>query len=283
MSIQGPLPEILALFGQPVVGNPTQQMMEVAFADKGLNWRYLTLEVEPEDLQNTIQGMRAMHFLGAHITKPHKVAVVRYLDRLTEAAATIGAVNCIFRDGSELVGENTDGKGFIESLETLVDPLGKTVVLLGAGGAARAIGVELMMAGVERIMVVNRNVDRGTELTMVLSKRLGKRAEYIQWKGNYEVPSEAGIVINATSLGMNASQVRVPISFTSLTRGTIVADVVFNPPNTLFLQEARTRGGHTLDGLGMLVNQGVISFRIWTGVEPNTTIMRKALEETLYL
>ena len=135
--VNGP-PELFALFGQPVAGNPTQEMIEAGFRKSGLNWRYLTIEVSPGDLVEAISGMRAMGFLGANITKPHKIAVIAHLDRLTEAAATIGAVNCIKREGESLLGENTDGKGFLESLQTAVDPRGKQVVLLGAGGAARA-------------------------------------------------------------------------------------------------------------------------------------------------
>ena len=135
--------EIVAVFGQPVAGNPTQYMMEKAFAQVGLDWRYLTLEVAPADLADAIRGMRAMGFRGCNLTIPHKVAVIQYLDRTSEAATLMGAVNCVNRVGDELVGENTDGKGFVQSLREVTDPTGKNVVILGAGGAARAIAVEV--------------------------------------------------------------------------------------------------------------------------------------------
>jgi shikimate dehydrogenase len=250
------LPELFALFGQPVAGNPTQEMIEAAFRARGLNWRYLTIEVAPEELEDAILGMRAMGFLGVNITKPHKIKVIPYLDRLTEAAAKIGAVNCIKLEKQELLGENTDGKGFLESLQTVIEPAGKQVVLLGAGGAARAIGVELALA-------------------------VGTNAQYIHWDGTYLVPSSTDILINATSVGMDDAYAQLPLDMKELREGTISADVVFNPADTLFLRQARSAGCTTLDGLGMLVNQGVIGFRLWTGLEPDKDAMRVAMEEAL--
>ncbi len=154
------LQEIVALFGYPVAGNPTQYLMEKAFAQAGLDWRYLTLEIPPEKLADAARGMRAMGFLGGNLTMPHKMAIVPYLDELTEAARLIGAVNCWKRQDERLLGDNTDGKGFLQSVRTLLDPQGKRFVLLGAGGAARAIGMELGLAGAARITVVNRTAER---------------------------------------------------------------------------------------------------------------------------
>lgn len=274
-------PELLALFGQQVAGNPTQEMIEAAFRKAGLNWRYLTIEVVPEALQDAMSGMRAMGFLGANITKPHKIEVIQYLDRLTEAAAKIGAVNCIKREGERLLGENTDGKGFLESLATAIDPRGKRVVLLGAGGAARAIGVELALAGTEQILVVNRNETRGKELTQLLADGVGIDAQFVKWEGSYLIPAVTDVVINATSVGMDDAQAQLPLSWSELQAGSVAADVVFNPPDTLFLRQARAAGCLTLDGLGMLVNQGVIGYRLWTGLEPDRGVMREAMEEAL--
>ena len=276
-----PLPEIFALFGQPVAGNPTQEMMERAFRAEGLNWRYLSLEIAPDDLADAIRGMRAMHFKGAHITKPHKVAVIPHLDRLTEAAAKIGAVNCIVRKGNTLLGENTDGKGFVESLQAVTDPLGKRVVLLGAGGAARAIGVEAALAGVAQITVVNRTAERGEDLARLLAEKTATRARFEPWTDDYTIAAATDILINATSIGMNAPEERVPVSLENLTPGTVVADVVINPPDTRFLQEARAAGALTLEGLGMLVDLGAISFRLWTGKQADKDVMRQALVESL--
>jgi shikimate dehydrogenase len=154
-------------------------------------------------------------------------------------------------------------------------------VILGAGGAARAIAVELAPAGAARINIVNRSPERGVELAKLLSDRLHVESQHIAWEGEYNVPEENDIVINATSIGLNDPSARVPVAADSLTPSMVAADVVFNPPRTQFLRAAAQRGCQTLDGLGMLVNQAVIGFQIWTGVEPKPQVMREALEEFL--
>jgi shikimate dehydrogenase len=267
--------------GQPVAGNPTQFMMEKAFAAAGLDWRYLTLEIPAKKLADAMQGLRAMGFKGANFTIPHKVAVIPYLDELSPAAELMGAVNCVNRVGDKLIGENTDGKGFVQSLRETGDPSGKQVVILGAGGAARAIAVELGLSGVADITIVNRSAPRGEELVAVLRDRVKTQAQFATLHGDYELPAETDILINATSLGLGDSKARVPVAAGSLRPELIVADVVFNPPETWLLRTATERGCRTLDGLGMLVNQAVIGFKIWTGIEPNATVMRDALEEFL--
>lgn len=273
--------EVCSLFGQPVGGNPTQYMMEKAFAHHGLDWRYLSFEVAPEALGDAVRGMRAMGFRGGNITKPHKVAVIEFLDHLSQAAELMGAVNCIVREERGLVGENTDGKGFLESLRRVADPAGKQVVLLGAGGAARAIGVELALAGVAKVFVVNRGPERGQTLADLLRTKTPVPAEYVPWQGDYQVPAEAEVIVNATSIGLFDPEGRVPVKFDDVSAAAVVADVVFNPADTRFLAEARTKGCTTLDGLGMIVQQGAIGFRLWTGIEPDTTVMRDAVEEFL--
>lgn len=267
--------------GHPVAGNPTQFMMERAFAAAGLDWRYLTLEVPAAKLADAMRGMRAMGFKGANFTIPHKVAVLPYLDELSPAAELMGAVNCANRVGDKLVGENTDGKGFVQSLRETGDPAGKKVVILGAGGAARAIAVELGLAGVSDITIVNRSAARGEELVGVLRDRVKIQAQFAALHGDYEVPADAAIFINATSIGLGDAKARVPVAAGSLRPELIVADVIFNPPETWLIRTAADRGCRTLDGLGMLVNQAVIAFKIWTGSEPNAGLMRDALEEFL--
>lgn len=276
-----PIQQIVAVFGQPVAGNPTQYIMEKAFAKAGLDWRYLTLLVTPENLASAVAGARAMGFCGFNCTIPHKVEVIKYLDRTSEAAGLMGAVNCVNREGDQLVGENTDGKGFVQSLREVTDPAGKRVVMLGAGGAARAIGVEVALAGAAEILVVNRNADRGRELAQLLSDRVKVAARYVPWEGDYEVPEGTDVVINATSIGLGDAHARVPLAIGSLRPSMVVADVIFNPPDTHLMRDAKAAGCKTLDGLGMLVNQAVIGFKIWTGVDPDAAVMREALEEFL--
>ena len=158
--------ELVACFGQPVAENPTGVMQEAAFAAAGLPWRYLTIEVAPGGLVDAVRGARAMGFRGFNCTIPHKVAVLPLLDELSKEARIIGAVNTVRREGDRFIGENTDGKGFLRGLthDAGMDPRGKRVVLLGAGGAARAIATELLLAGVEELIVVNRSVERAAPM-----------------------------------------------------------------------------------------------------------------------
>lgn len=267
--------------GQPVAGNPTQFMMERAFVAAGLDWRYLTLEVPVAQLPDAIRGLRAMGFRGGNFTIPHKVAVIPLLDGLSPAAELMGAVNCVKREGEKLLGENTDGKGFVESLRTILDPAGKRVVILGSGGAARAIAVELGLCGAADITIVNRTSARGQDLVTLLTDRVKIGSQLVQWKGDYEVPADCDVMINATSIGLGDAQARVAVDVNSLRKELVVADVIFNPPRTRLIRDAEQRGCRTLDGLGMLVNQAVIGFKIWTGVDADPTVMREALEEFL--
>jgi shikimate dehydrogenase len=276
------LSEIVALFGQPVAENPTQYMHEKAFAALGLDWRYVTLEVPPGKLPDAVRGMRAMNFAGANCTIPNKIAVMEHLDEITPTARKIGAVNTIVRrpDGA-LLGENTDGKGFIRSVRDAgLDLNGTRAVVLGAGGAARAIAVELAEAGAARLTIVNRSAARGEELAAQVRGRTGAAAEFVPWKGEIAVPRDAGLLVNATSIGLFPDvDARVPVDYGTLRPGILACDVIPNPPATPFLRHAAAAGATTLDGLGMLVYQGAIAFQMWTGREAPVDVMRAALEE----
>ncbi|MFM7804830.1 MAG: shikimate dehydrogenase [Verrucomicrobiota bacterium] len=275
------LHELVGSMSQGADGNPTVAMIEAAFRHHGLYWRYINLEVTPEDLGTAVKGAKAMGFRGFNCSLPHKVSVIAHLDGLGESAAVMGAVNCVVRRDGRLIGENTDGKGFLKSLEALVDPRGKSVVLYGAGGAARAIAVELGLAGVRRLRIVNRSEARGAELVGLLRDRLRVDAELVVWRGEHRVPDDTDIVINGTSIGLYDPEARLPIDLASLRPGMVAADVVFNPVQTRFLAEAASRGCRPLDGLGMLVNQGIVGVRYWTGIDPDAGVMRRALEAAM--
>lgn len=277
------LQQIVCCMGQPVAGNPTQFMMERAFDAAGLDWRYLTLEVPPENLADAVRGMRAMGFRGGNFTIPHKVAVIEHLDGLSQAAELMGAVNCINQQDDQFIGENTDGKGFVQSLREVTDPADKKVVVFGAGGAARAITVEVGLSGAAQITIVNRTPERGQELVDLLNDKVNVSSQLVHWQSDYEVEEDVDIVINATSIGLGDAEAVVPIVVDSLQPLMVVADVIFNPPQTRLMRDADARGCTTLDGLGMLVNQAVIGFKIWTGVDPDPAVMREALEEYLEL
>ena len=173
------LQELTGSMSQGAAGNPSVAMIEAAFAHHGLHWRYINLEVAPADLGAAVRGAKAMGFRGFNCSLPHKVTVIQHLDGLGESAAVMGAVNCVVRRGEKLIGENTDGKGFLKSLESAIDPKGKSVVLFGAGGAARAIAVELGLAGTRRITIVNRSEPRGAELVALLRDKLIDRRAHV--------------------------------------------------------------------------------------------------------
>ena len=273
--------ELVGAFGNPIDENPTGVMEEAAFAAKGLNFRYLTVKVEKDDLEAAMNGVKAFNMKGINLTIPHKVNVLKYLDELSEAASIIGAVNMVVNKDGKLWGENTDGKGFLISLKNEgVSVEGKQVVILGAGGASRAIGVECALAGAKKIIIVNRNRERGEELAGLISDKTAAACEYVEWNSSYQVADGTDIFINATCIGLYPDVNSKPdVDYDTVKPGMAVSDVVFNDPNTLFLQEAAKRGAHTINGLGMLVNQGALNFTLWTGVEAPVDVMVDTLKK----
>ena len=261
-------------FSTPAAENPTVAMVEAAYRDLGLDARYINCDVTPDALGDAVRGARAMGWKGFNCSLPHKVTVIQWLDELAESASLIGAVNCVVERDGRWIGENTDGKGFVASLRTVVDPAGASLVLLGAGGAARAIAVESALAGVASITVVNRDPGRGAELAELVGGLTS--ASFVPWEGVYE-PS-ADIVVNATSIGLADAEAMPPVS---LSAGCVVADVIPNPPRTALIREAEALGCTILDGIGMLVEQGVVAIRLWTGLEPDAGLMRRTVEELL--
>ncbi len=276
-------PELVGSMSQGAAGNPTVVMVEAAFQHHGLNWRYVNMEVAPEDLATAVKGAWAMGFRGFNLSMPHKVTVIPMLGGLGESAALIGAVNCVVRRDGKFIGENTDGKGFLTSLQSVIDPKDKQVVMFGAGGAARAVAVELALVGTRKITIVNRDADRGRELVDTLRSKTSVDAELVVWNGDYQIPAATDVVINGTSIGLYEPVAKLALDLDTLKAGMVVADVVFNPPRTGLLVDAEARDCITVDGLGMLVNQGVIGVKHWTGIDPDPAAMRCALEQAMGL
>jgi shikimate dehydrogenase len=271
---------ITGSFSTPAGENPTVAMVEAAYQYHQLDARYLNCDVRSEALGNAVRGARAMGWVGFNCSMPHKVAVIKYLDGLGSSAALIGAVNCVVRRDGRYIGENTDGQGFLTALRTVVDPVGKRVVLFGAGGAARAIAVETALAGAAAITVVNRDLARGSELVTILNEKTPAQADLVRWDRPYRISEETNIVVNATSIGLFPDvEGRLDLHLESLRPGLVVADVIANPPRTWLIRDAEAHGCTVLDGLGMLVNQGVIGIKHWTGMDPDPQIMRRKLEE----
>jgi len=276
------LSQLVGCFATPAAENPTVAMMEAVFKHHNLDWRYINCEVAPDDLEAAVRGAWAMGWAGFHCSLPHKVAVIEHLDGLGKSAEVIGAVNTVVRRDGKFIGENTDGKGFVQALQNITDSSGKSIVIFGAGGAARAVSVELALAGVARIKIVNRSRVRGQVLVDLLNAETYTRADLVVWSDTFSIPDDVQIVINATSIGLYPdTEGRLDVDMASFRPELVVADGIHNPPRTILIHEAEERGCTVLDGLGMLVNQGVISVKYWTGKDVDASVMRKAVEQIL--
>ncbi|MBU9747232.1 shikimate dehydrogenase [Lachnospiraceae bacterium ASD3451] len=270
--------EFITVFGSPVDENPTVVIMDAAFEALGLDWIYNAFEVYPQDLETAVHSIKALHMKGANCTIPHKVAVMKYLDHISDAASIIGAVNTIYLKDGETYGENSDGKGFTKALEEEQIPItDKNYVLLGAGGAAKAIAVELALAGAGKITVVNRSRERGEDLVELLRAKTPVKADFVLWDHSYELPADTDVLINCTSIGLYPDTSSPDLVYDSLRPNMVVCDVIPNPPQTPFLTKAQNRGCHTLNGCAMLVNQGAINIKLWTGLDAPRDIMKAAL------
>ncbi len=278
------LSELTGSFSTPSAGNPTVAMVEAAYKHHKLNFRYINCEVMPKDLNNAVLGARAMNWAGFNLSIPHKVSVIQYLDGLGESAAIMGAVNCVVNRNGKLIGENTDGKGFLQAFKKVDNPKGKKIAILGAGGAARAIAVELALDGATDFLIVNRNSARGEELTNLLTGKLKVSAQYSPWPNAFKVPADIDVLINATSVGMAGSgNYDLDIDLSTLNKSMVVADVIVNPPSTNFLKSAAKVGAKTIDGLGMVVNQAVIGVKYWTNFDVDGSIMHAELKRIFNL
>ena len=277
------LPSLVGSMSEGAAGNPTVEMIEAAFRHHGLHYRYVNMEVASADLKEAVKGARAMGFKGFNCSLPHKVSVIQHLDGLGQSAEIMGTVNCVVQRDGRFIGENTDGKGFLESLKSVIDPTGKKIVILGAGGAARAIAVELGLAGAGQITIVNRSAERGLALSQLLVDKLQLDSPFVQWTETYQIPTDTDVLVNGTSIGLYDGNATMPVDLKTLTPPMVVADVIFSPPETWLLREAKQAGCTTLDGLGMIVNQGVTSVEYWTGIRPEASVMRTAVEKALAL
>lgn len=262
------------VIGWPVRHSLSPVIHGAAFAATGLDWAYLAFPVAPGDAPAAIEGMRALGIEGLSVTMPHKTSVAALVDRTTADATALGAVNCVFRDGDDLVGDNTDGAGFVDSLRSDedLDPAGMHCVVFGAGGAARAVVRALAAAGADRVSVVNRRADRA-ETAAALAGDRGVVAET-------KVIGDADLIVNATPLGMGDDR-SVPFHADSSASGAVIVDLVYHPAVTPLLAAATGAERRTIGGLGMLVHQAARAFERWTGTAAPTEAMSAAARDAL--
>ncbi len=280
--------KLIGLLGYPVEHSFSPVMQNPAFGRAGLNYVYLAFAVAPEDLPAVLDGFKAAGVAGLNVTIPHKEAVLPHLDEISAGAAHAGAVNTIVNENGRLVGYNTDGAGFLRSLEVDggVTPWGKTFLLLGAGGACRAVAAALATGGAKKLYIANRNYSRAVDLAESINGIRENAATPLRLSVEELArrSPECDVVINATSLGMRpqAGKSPLPDPAAVLKPHHLVCDLVYNPPRTLLLAEAEKIGCSTLPGEGMLLYQGCEAFRLWTGMEPPEDLMRAMLRDRLY-
>ncbi|OYD07614.1 shikimate dehydrogenase [Paludifilum halophilum] len=273
--------EKTGLIGHPIGHSKSPEMMNEAFRAKGLSYLYLACDVAPESLADAVQGMRALGFRGWNVTIPHKVAIMDLLDHVEESAREIGAVNTVVREGDRLIGTNTDGEGYIRSLlrETGLDPTSQRVLILGAGGAARAVGYALARAGVQEIIIANRTESKAERLASHLSR--WALCRWARWTELGDTVRKATLLVQTTSVGMHPDIEAIPIDPSLLHAGMTVSDLVYHPRETKLLQEARARGAAVHFGAGMLLYQAALAFQRWTGREAPVEQMRRTLDRSL--
>lgn len=277
--------KILGIFGCPITHTLSPLMHNTAIDKIGLDMVYLPFEVEPEDLGTAVNAIRALNIIGVNITIPHKEAVIKFLDEVSDDARLIGAVNTIVNKNGRLIGYNTDGDGYLASLKRDLgfNVRGKNILILGAGGAARAIIFAIAKKGAKRIVIANRTIKkavyiynkfkghfRGVEiLTLGIDKQeLKKRL------------IDANLVINTTSASMEGKE-DLEIPFNAISKKAVVSDIVYKPLATRFLKNADRSGIKTHSGLGMLVEQGALSFKLWTKKDMPKGIVYKTLQKKL--
>lgn len=271
----------LGLLGHPVGHSVSPAMHNAAFRSQQMSAVYGAFDVEPGQLRAAIDGVRALGFLGLNVTIPHKEAVMEFLDEVAPTARQVGAVNTIVNRGGRLMGYNTDGWGFISSLEEhRIRVAGVNAVILGAGGAARAVALHLALAGVRRLTISNRTPQRAE----ALAQDVQPAAPHVKVDAVEALSPEervalmdAGLVVNCTPLGMHPNEAASPVQeINLLPQGAVVYDTVYRPLETRLLREARIRGLHTVSGLSMLVHQGACAWEYWFGRRGPTSVMQTA-------
>lgn len=265
---------LAAVIGWPVRHSRSPAIHNAGFSAAGLDWTYVALPVRPGHASTAIAGMDALGIDGLSVTMPHKAPVAAALDHLTDDAVALGAVNCVFRDGDDLVGDNTDGSGFVDSLraDEGIDLSGRACVVVGAGGAARAVVRSLALSGVESVTVVNRRNDRA-QSAAALAGTIGR-------VGDGEAIRRADLVVNATPVGMG-DDASLPFDPARTAPDTVIADLVYHPLVTPLLSAAADCGRRPVGGLGMLVHQAARAFSRWTGVAAPVAAMDAAARRGL--
>jgi len=270
--------KLYGIFGYPVEHTFSPAMHNAAFQRLHLDACYVPFAVSPQNLGEAVMALIPLGLCGVNVTVPHKEKIMTYLDGLSEEAQLIGAVNTIEIKEGNLIGHNTDGRGFLRSLRDNAgfDPSGKQILIIGSGGAARAVAFSLALAGTKKIVLTDLDQKKAVALVTDITEKTGRSVEYVEQESVSDFATDVHCVINATPLGLKKTD-PLPIARESIHGKHLICDLVYNPSETRLLHVAKANGAKILSGIGMLLYQGVIAFEIWTGMKAPIRIMKNAL------
>ncbi len=278
------LQPILVLLSESAAGNPSQYMFEKTFQYHELDWRYLSVEVAEDALEDAVRGIRALGFAGSNCARPHCDRIGPFLDRLGTTAERTGTVNLIRRDEHALVGENTEGKGLLQAVRAVHESPPKHVLLFGSGDLGRAAALELAEAGAKEILIVSRTAEHAQALVALLGEHSEIQAGSLPWDdGTDDLPDKIDLVINATPVGTEAVEGVPPVDWQRIAADAVIVDANLEETIPTLLQAAAERELTTVNGLDIFLEHAAVNFQLWAGIEPDRTVMREAVEEYLEL
>lgn len=274
--------KMTGMLGHPVAENPIDRMFDIVYAYYGLNWQFWKINIPSTyELPAAIKGAKAMGFSGLCITVPYKINVIQHLDGFDEDVRVIGAANYVTFEDGLMIGHNNDGKGVVKAINNVTSILDKRVVMLGAGGAGRAMAVEIAKAGAAHLTIVTRRKPQGVEVAELVQRVTGVTTEWILWSGDVALPEGTQILLNATHLGALPECESVPINWNTLSTRATVVDVITNPRITPFLEMAQAKGCSVVNGVDMLVHLAMQIFNVWTGIIAEEQVFQNAVQTAL--
>ena len=277
-----PQKQMTGMLGHPVAENPIDRMFDAVYAHYGLSWQFWKSDLASEaDLALAVPALAPLGYRGFTITVPYKVSVMPLLDELDSDVKALGAANYVTIEKGRLVGHNNDGKGVVKAIEKIVPLRGQHVVMLGAGGAGRAMAVEIAWAGAAKMTLVTRREEQGREVAALVTKASGIPCEWQPWQQEVALPAGTTLLMNATHLGCAPELEPVPVRWDTVSTDCTAVDVITNPRITPFLATARDRGCRIVDGVEMLVQLAMQIFEQWTGIAPDEKVFQRAVSEAL--
>lgn len=277
-----PQKQMTGMLGHPVAENPIDIMFDAVYAHYGLHWQFWKSDIADErDLALAVAALRPLGYRGVGITVPYKVAVIPMLDEVDDDVRAIGAANYVTVEDGRLIGHNNDGKGVVRAIEKVSPLRGHQVVMLGAGGAGRAMAMEIAWAGAARLTLVTRREAQGQEVAQRVREIAGVKCDWQAWESPVQVPDGTTMLMNATHLGCAPELEPIPLQWDSVGDDCIAVDVITNPRVTPFLATAAERGCRIVDGVEMLVQLAMQIFERWTGVSPAEEVFQQAVARAL--